>query len=119
MNSFRQTVTDHGEHALLTLVGDLDFAAHADLEAQVVALAEAGRPVVVDCAGITFLDSMGLRALLAGLLAAQKAGQAFILAAPSPPVLRVLELSGTRERFRVRDHDSDQPLERALDQPQE
>lgn len=119
MNTFRQTVADHGDHALLTVVGDLDFAAHAELEAQVVALAEAGRSVVVDCAGITFLDSMGLRALVAGLVAAQEAGLDFALAAPSPPVVRVLELSGTLERFTVRDQLPDRPLERALDQPEE
>ncbi|MEY9886495.1 anti-anti-sigma factor [Catenulispora sp. MAP12-49] len=108
MNSFLHTVTDHGDHALVTLAGDLDFAAHADLEAQVVALVGAGRPVVVDCAGITFMDSMGLRALVAGLLAAEDAGLGFALAAPSAPVLRVLELSGTLERFSVREPDPEQ-----------
>jgi anti-sigma B factor antagonist len=108
MNSFRHTVTDHGDHTLVTLAGDLDFAAHADLEAQIVALVGAGRPVVVDCAGITFMDSMGLRALVAGLLAAEAAGLGFALAAPSPPVLRVLELSGTLELFSVREPDPEQ-----------
>lgn len=102
MNSFRHTVTDHSDHALLTLTGDLDFAAHADLQSRVVELVGAGRAVVVDCAGITFLDSMGLRALVAGLLAAEDAGQRFELAEPSSPVLRVLELSGTLERFTIR-----------------
>ncbi|MEY9932198.1 anti-anti-sigma factor [Catenulispora sp. GP43] len=109
MNSIRYTVTDHRDHALLTLTGDLDFAAHADLEARVVELVGAGRPVVVDCAGITFMDSMGLRALVAGLLAAEDAGVGFALAAPSPPVLRVLELSGTLERFSVREPDPERP----------
>ncbi|MBS2532644.1 STAS domain-containing protein [Catenulispora sp. NF23] len=103
MNSFHHTVTEHRDHVLLTLVGELDFAAHTDLETRVVALVGAGQPVVVDCAGITFLDSMGLRALVAGLLAAEEAGLGFELAAPSPPVLRVLELSGTLERFTVRE----------------
>ena len=103
MNSFRHTVTDHSDHALLTLAGDLDFAAHADLQDHIVSLVGAGHAVVVDCAGITFLDSMGLRALIAGLLAAEDAGQSFELAAPSAPVLRVLELSGTLNRFPLRD----------------
>jgi anti-sigma B factor antagonist len=110
MNSFRHTVTDEGDHTLLTLSGDLDFAAHADLEAQLVSLVETGRAVVVDCSGITFLDSMGLRALVAGLVAAEDAGQRFELAAPSPPVLRVLDLSGTLERFHLR-QSAPEPLE--------
>ena len=103
MNSFHHTVTEHRDHVLLALAGELDFATHADLEARIVALVEAGHSVVVDCAEITFLDSMGLRALVAGLLAAEDAGLDFELAAPSAPVLRVLELSGTLERFTVRE----------------
>lgn len=109
MNSFHHTVTDHADHTLVTLVGDLDFAAHADLEVQIVTLVGAGRPIVVDCAGITFMDSMGLRALVAGLLAAEDAGLGFALAAPSAPVRRVLELSGTLERFSLREPDAEQP----------
>jgi anti-anti-sigma factor len=101
MNSLRQTVADHGDHMLLTLAGDLDFAAHAAVEEQLVALVGAGHPVVVDCAGITFLDSMGLRALVAGQREAEAVGVAFRLTAPSPPVLRVLELTGTIEVFAV------------------
>ena len=114
MNSLRQTVADHGDHLLLTLVGDLDFAAHAAVEAQVVDLVGAGRAVVVDCAGVTFMDSMGLRALVAGQREAEAAGVSFTLAAPSQPVLRVLDLSGTLEVFGVR-----QPAAEgaAVDQP--
>ena len=101
MTTLRQTIADHGDHMLLTLAGDLDFAAHAAVEEQVVAFVGAGRPVVVDCAGITFLDSMGLRALVAGQREAEAAGVSFTLTAPSPPVLRVLELTGTLEVFAV------------------
>lgn len=112
MNSLRQTVADHGDHMLLTLAGDLDFAAHAAVEEQVVALVGAGHPVVVDCAGITFLDSMGLRALVAGQREAEVAGVSFALTAPSPPVLRVLELTGTLEVFAVRQPGGEQsPVE--------
>lgn len=102
MDDFRQSVTDHGDHVRLVLAGDVDFAAHAALAARVDSLVEAGTPVVVDCAGVTFLDSMGLRALVAGLRAAQDRGLDFVLADPSPPVLRVLELSGTAGLFPVR-----------------
>ena len=109
MNNFRHTVTEHGDHVLLTLAGDLDFAAHAEVQDRIISLVGSGRAVVVDCAGITFLDSMGLRALAAGLLAAEEAGQTFELAALSQPVFRVLELSGTLERFPIRDSVPTQP----------
>ncbi|MEY9928700.1 anti-anti-sigma factor [Catenulispora sp. GP43] len=99
MNPFGHTVADHGDHVRLVLVGDVDFAAHPVLVAQLVGLAGSGRAVVVDCAGVTFLDSMGLRALVEGRAAALDAGQTFELADPSVPVRRVIELSGTAELF--------------------
>ena len=102
MNTFQQSLTDHGDHVVVTLSGDVDFAAHPALAAQLDTLLEAGQTLVVDCAAVTFLDSMGLRALVAGLNAARERGLGFELAAPSPPVLRVLELSGTRRLFPVR-----------------
>ena len=117
MTTLRQTVADHGDHMLLTLAGDLDFAAHTAVEEQVVALVGAGNPVVVDCAGITFLDSMGLRALVAGQREAEAAGVSFTLTAPSPPVLRVLELTGTLEVFAVRQPAPEPAPERAAAEP--
>jgi stage II sporulation protein AA (anti-sigma F factor antagonist) len=102
MNPFGHTVTDRDDHVLLALRGDVDFAAHPTLVAQINTLVAVGRAVVVDCAGVTFLDSMGLRALVEGLRAAAAAGLGFELAAPSAPVLRVIELSGTAELFTIR-----------------
>ncbi|MEY9892585.1 anti-anti-sigma factor [Catenulispora sp. MAP12-49] len=102
MNPFGHTVADHGDHVRLVLVGDVDFAAHSTLAALLVDLAGGGRAVVVDCAGVTFLDSMGLRALVEGRSAAAAAGATFELADPSGPVLRVIELSGTTELFPLR-----------------
>ena len=102
MNTFGLTVTDHGDHLRLALAGDVDFAAHAALTEQIATLVGAGRPIVVDCAGVTFLDSMGLRALVGGLHAAAAEGLGFELAEGSQPVLRVLELSGTTDLFAIR-----------------
>jgi stage II sporulation protein AA (anti-sigma F factor antagonist) len=102
MNTFGHTVTDHGDHVRLALAGDVDFAAHAALTDQIATLLGAGRGVVVDCSGVTFLDSMGLRALVEGLRTADAEGLRFELADLSKPVLRVMELSGTTEFFTIR-----------------
>lgn len=109
MNPFGHTVTDHGDHLRLALVGDVDFAAHAALTEQFTALVGAGRDIVVDCAGVTFLDSMGLRALVEGLQAATARGLGFELADLSQPVLRVMELAGTTELFTVGDPMTKEP----------
>jgi stage II sporulation protein AA (anti-sigma F factor antagonist) len=103
MNSYRHTVTDRGDHVLLTLSGDLDLSAHTALAAQLTTLIAVGHAVVVDCSAVTFLDSMGLNALIEGLRAAEAAELGFELAGPSRPVLRVLELSGTTGLFPVRE----------------
>lgn len=103
MNTFGHTVTDHGDHMRLALAGDIDFAAHAALTEQFATLVGVGRAIVVDCAGVTFLDSMGLRALVEGLQTAAAEGLGFELADLSQPVLRVIELSGTTELFTIRD----------------
>ena len=94
MNTFGHTVAGHDDHVRLVLTGDVDFAAHPALTERIGTLVAGGRPVVVDCAGVTFLDSMGLRALVDGLRAARAGGVGFELANPSQPVRRVLELSG-------------------------
>lgn len=101
MNPFGHTVTDHGDHVRLALAGDVDFAAHPTLAAQLTTLAGVGRAVVVDCSAVTFLDSMGLRALVEGRAAAIGAGVSFELADLSQPVLRVIELSGTAGLFKI------------------
>jgi anti-anti-sigma factor len=102
MNGFRATVTDRGDHVSLALAGDLDLSAHEALTAQIATLIGVGHALVVDCAQVTFMDSMGLNALVGGLRLAAAAGLAFELAALSDPVLRVMELSGTAELFTVR-----------------
>ena len=102
MNTFQQSLTDHGDHVVVTLSGDVDFAAHPALAAQIDTLLAAGQTLVVDCAAVTFLDSMGLRALVGGLQSAAAEGLGFELADLSQPVLRVIELSGTTELFTIR-----------------
>jgi len=99
MNIFAHTVSDRADHVRLVLAGDVDFAAHSELADRLTTLIAGGRAVVVDCAGVTFLDSMGLRALVEGLAAARARSVGFELADPSQPVLRVMELTGTAELF--------------------
>lgn len=108
MNYFDHTVTDRGDHVLLTLTGDLDLAAHTALRSEINALLDAGRALAVDCAGLTFMDSMGLRVLVEGLRRADSEGLAFELISPSAPVRRVLDLSGTAGLFKVRESEQDE-----------
>lgn len=51
------------------------------------------RPVVVDLSGLTFMDSSGLHALLAAYRRATQLQCQLVLAAPPPPVAKVLDMT--------------------------
>ncbi|HSZ41154.1 MAG TPA: STAS domain-containing protein [Trebonia sp.] len=56
---------------------------------------------VVDLAGLAFMDSSGVAALVHGRKQARSAGDELLLAAPRPPVQRVLALTRLLDVFRV------------------
>jgi anti-sigma B factor antagonist len=86
---------------LTTLVipeGRLDFGASAGFQAQVEqALAGAGAApaaVVIDCAGLDYVSSAGLRVFLLASRHAQRGGLKFAICGLTPAVRDVFELSG-------------------------
>ncbi|OLE28920.1 MAG: hypothetical protein AUG44_06065 [Actinobacteria bacterium 13_1_20CM_3_71_11] len=94
------SVDDRLPPAVLAVGGDLDLNTAPELLQALTRLVDAGeRVVVVDLAGVEFCDSSGLSVLvrvrnrLAGL------GGSLALAAPTPIVQRVLEVSGLDEIF--------------------
>lgn len=91
------TVTDEG----LSLVGEID--AHT-----APALAEAIRAsdrdhLVIDMAGVEFLDSSGLRVLIEAHQSARADDGTVQLANPSAAVSRLLEISGIEDYLNVTD----------------
>jgi anti-anti-sigma factor len=80
---------------VLVLEGEFDLAAVPTLQEQLEAARErAPRGVVLDFAGVTFVDSSGLRELLRARAAFRDDGKGFALAAPQPAVIRLFELTG-------------------------
>jgi anti-sigma B factor antagonist len=61
------------------------------------AIAERPRQIVVDLAGLSFIDSTGLGALIFGFQRARDQGLGFRLARPSRGVHQILVLSGLLE----------------------
>lgn len=96
---------DHPAHGPTVVVaaGDVDLATCDALSAVAARHLLPGRVLVVDCRGITFLDSKGLRALLGLRRRAGRIGARLVLAGPSAPVLRVLQVSGTAGCFDIQD----------------
>jgi len=86
----------HGDSVEVAFIGELDMGAtfklESDLERQLAA--DNVRRLVFDLAGLTFIDSAGLGALLAIHHRTQELGIEMVLRDISDPVRRVLDLSG-------------------------
>jgi anti-anti-sigma factor len=85
----------NGGSSTLVLAGDLDVASSAGLPAEVNGVLSAADPpasVIVETAGVTFLDSSGLRVLLA---IASDHSDKVRFGQFSPVVSRLVELTGT------------------------
>lgn len=96
---FSCTAKRTADRVVLCVVGDVDLAAHTHFQAAVDEAWDGSTDLVVDCSGVTFLDSMGLRVLVTTLQRASDNGRSVVLAAPSRPVVRVLDLAGVRGLF--------------------
>lgn len=93
-------MTPDGE-TRISLDGELDIDAAPRVRTAVTGAARARdcRRVVIDLAAVSFVDSTGLGALVAGLSVARGRGIALILANPQPPVRRVLDITGLSGPF--------------------
>ena len=81
--------------------GSLDAATVDALRQVLVSTLHAERPVsmIVDLTFVTFMDSMGVGALVAGHNAARETGTRFVLRNPSEFVHRQLRVTGLTEMF--------------------
>lgn len=81
---------------LLTLRGELDLATAPELEAAALPVIRDGGHVVIDLRGLGFIDSSGVRVLIAGHAAARLSGGqvTVVRAARDSPVDRVIAIAG-------------------------
>lgn len=62
---FKMTEHLDGETTVLTLVGELDLASVSEVQQRLCELRDAGSAVILDLDQLTFMDSTGIRMLLA------------------------------------------------------
>jgi anti-anti-sigma factor len=84
-----------GQTPVVAIEGDFDLAAVPAFTAEVHGLLELGTTSIeVDASEATFADSSALMALLVAQRDAETAGAELYVAATSPPLDRVLEMTG-------------------------
>jgi anti-sigma B factor antagonist len=88
-------------YAVVALRGELDLADAAVVAAELTAVAAREPGIIVDLAGLEFIDSSGVAALARGRRQARQAGGDLILAAPQRGVMRVLAIIRLAEAFSV------------------
>jgi len=98
VDRFTVDVTDSDGTRVLTMAGELDIAAAETVRRAIDERLEDARSVRVDCTDVTFIDSIGVKALLHLLLSSHERG-AIVEFSFSTPVARVLNALGIADRF--------------------
>jgi anti-anti-sigma factor len=91
---------DFDTSGALVVHGDIDIAGGPTLESYVLQLEE-GAPLVLDLRDVDFIDSSGLRTLLAASRRAHRSNTSVRLRNVGAAVRRMLEITGTSGQFEI------------------
>ena len=94
INEFSLTTTESEQGTTVMVAGEVDLATAPELHAALVVLTG---DVIVDLTEVSFLDSSGLSALIAGRKHAAAAGHGFEVRHPAELVERAMKISGLYE----------------------
>jgi anti-sigma B factor antagonist len=91
-----------GEWIVVEARGEIDLYTAPKLKAELAGLVDQDRVrIVVDLAGVEFLDSTGLGVLIGSLKRCRERGGEFGLAAPKETVQKVLSITGLDKVFPI------------------
>ncbi|MCU1359419.1 MAG: anti-sigma-factor antagonist [Ilumatobacteraceae bacterium] len=89
------------------VVGDIDVVSASTVEASIrqaeTGLADGATSVVLDVRQVGFIDSSGLRVLLAASRRNEQAGRRVLLESPGHTLTRLLDITGTAIMFDISD----------------
>ena len=95
------------EPAVVVLAGELDLADAPAVTAQLLSAADQSGRVSVDLAGVTFIDSTAIGALVGVQRTLRERGGSLVLRRPSRAVARLLELTALDRLFEIEDTQDD------------
>ena len=86
------------DSARIVVAGEIDSATSPQLAAAIEeAMKVNTRRIEIDASGVTFIDSAGLRVLVAAQRAAEDQGRRIHVVSPSETTARLLEITGLTE----------------------
>ena len=94
-SGLRITVDAVEEARLLRVAGEIDASTADELRREVRAARDERATLLLDLAGVDFIDSTGLRLLLDASREAACAGWPFFIVRPSPTVQRLIGVTAT------------------------
>jgi anti-anti-sigma factor len=88
---------------VMAVAGELDLASTGELEARLSQRDVADGDLVMDLSELSFIDASGLHALVTAHRGALQRGHRFSVARTSPPLERLLALTGARDLLGLTD----------------
>jgi anti-anti-sigma factor len=99
--TFRVTIQPLEDSCVMRAAGEIDMATADTLRDQLVAARAARLTTLLDLSAVSFIDASGLHVLLDGARWVDADKWALFIVRPSAAVLRLLEVSGTKEMLPV------------------
>lgn len=96
----RLTITDVDE-STIAVTGEIDAHTAPELKGRLAAFVVGDADFVVDMSGVDFVDSSGLRVLIEANQRVADASGRLVLRAPSPSVIRLIEITGLADHLHV------------------
>ena len=98
------TTEQHPGHTRVILIGELDIASTGELEEQLAAIeVDSPATLLLDLRRVDFIDSTGLRALIAADERARSEGRRLAMVSGPDAVTRVLAVTQLDQRFEMVD----------------
>jgi len=95
-----ETREEHG-YRVVTVSGEVDLSWSAEIRAAILTGLDAKQPVLVELAGVAYIDSSGVASFVEGYQRARKERLQFGLVAVSSAVLAVLKLARLETVFPI------------------
>jgi anti-sigma B factor antagonist len=103
-NGYMEHVVSSAESAtVIAFAGDIDLQTSPDARKALLAIVGNGTGILVNLAGVGYIDSSGVASLVECLQSAKKSGQKMALVSVSEGALRVLQLARLDRVFKICD----------------